>query len=135
MSDVYERIRMHLDATDQRIKFKFDDVLLRLKDLERLTTQADERAARRLEAGLLRQRELLDHRLDDIRWMIRRLVAAQREMQKTVDLVRAAVILGPEAVRYAMAWNGPPPFIASTGTAPVEPSPVAESANASAGEG
>jgi hypothetical protein len=131
MSDLYERVSMRLDRQDERVKERFARIDEQLKYLDWHVTHIDKYARIHFDTSREFLHARLDDRFKDVRRMLDDIVASQRQLQKTVDLIRAAVILGPEAVRHAMAWDGPPPFIAS---AAGPPDSIADSATSSPGD-
>jgi uncharacterized coiled-coil protein SlyX len=134
MTDLYDRVSMRLDRQDERIKERFARADERLKDLERRVTHNDTLARTHLNNSLDFLQARIDNRFKDVRRLLDDIVASQRQMQKTVDLIRAAVILGPDAVRHAMAWDGPPPFITPAAATAASPDSIADSATSSAGD-
>jgi hypothetical protein len=125
---------MRLDRQDERVKERFARADERLKDLERRVTHNDTMARTHLNNSLDFFEARIDSRFKNVRRLLDDIVASQRQMQKTVDLIRAAVILGPEAVRHAMAWDGPPLFITPAGATAGSPDTIEDSATSSAGD-
>lgn len=122
--DLYSRISNRIEQTEQRLKFKFDRINDDFKALGASVDRNDKFLRAHVERQVEFQRKMLARRVDHLQDRIDDIAESQAQMRKTLDLIRAAVILGPDAVRYAMAWGGPPPFVVGPSPASSDASPA-----------